>query len=918
MGIVGRYTPSSTSPESAEFRTRATTISAPALVSIVLFGTLVSIACLVFFGLWLSRRRAERKERRLRVETASMDSGDVPTIAGNSGTKKLKKSLSSTSRFEKSSPVRPRRRSMPRVFSGPLARRASLSWSTKLIHTGSSRKNPSWIDADALHGPEVSPQPKGSRRSRFRDSWPLGNRTPTIPKLHHTVHGYPYEDRLNQDALFGIDHVRSAYGQLRIFSRVLPEPPRPAIIATRDRQNHPRTASSAGNLSSQGGSQGAIYQPIINPIPQPISPVRSLPKTPSRPRVRQSSTDSTLSEILRSTEKRLQDGTTSRRHRLMGSPSKMGTSRESLLDHSMIAEDVLPVPCPPTQPKTPSPKKHKPTVTFAEGHRRQQSDASATSESDSLLDELLYRTPDCPSGLTSPSRNPQKQDMQTPPPPVHSSRSSVSSTLSTVYSEDERSEGRRTVANTPDGAAAENIKSIMVSPESMADPFSPEPRQMARLRWPGKQHKEQDLFRESLVRSQRLRRMTLGQTLTLPPEVRLPPCPVASGRRSQPPPHTVWADYSSLRRPEPIAKRSSQAKSSSSKVAFRASQAQPTIGASKLSTIILPPPTVDSRIESRPGSPCYSQTSSTTGEEQSKQSPSRTSTVSPKQHLHSRTSIGSSIYSQDHNDLPATATALSRPASRASRLTPSPGPRASTRTESSLAATVAELRRMNSCVSTTSSLASDNVTIGTNGSPNNNAANMMIHPVLRDAVFSPSKHRSGSQHYLSLGGVTPPRHSHRGSKVGAGSGHISPGTASLVGSPRRVVGAPRVVSRRFTSVNLSPSRSAGGKENVDSAVYTEGREIEEEIQFKMPVVEFTFAVHEDTIPVSSNGSSDDDGSESSGVLTPGGNVVCTPAAKRRRYESKGSQESLGLYDKDGFLISSPVRYGGASPVLQVC
>jgi len=942
MGIVRRYTPS-TPPVEADFRHRANQISLPALVSIVLAGTLIITVGMAFFGLWLSRRRAERKERRMRAETMSIDSGDVPVIIGRMGARKLKKSASAMSKPGRESPSPPKRKSMPlfpRVFSGPFTRSLSVNWSSKLHTAGGSRKNPSWIDADALHGPAIRPQPKPYRRSRFRDSWPLGNKTPTLPKVYHASQGYPYEDRLNEDALFGIDHIRSAYGQLRMYSRILPSPPPPALVISRDRPQHMRTMSTPVNVNRYPANdiQG---QPIGPPSASNISPTRSLPTTPFRHKTRQASTDSTLSEILRSTEKRLQEGGCSARKAKLGTlPSKMGTSRENLLDHSELTEDVPPsAPRSSTQPKTPSPKKVVPNRSTTPGHKRQGSEASVASESDSLLDELLFQIPECPSGLTSPSRNQRKQEQQSRSVPVQSARTSISSALSTVYSEDERSEGVRTAVNTPGGVSpehitAENIKSIMVSPESMADPFSPTARPSTRLGWPGRQNKGQDLFRESLKRSQNLRRVTLGQTLTLPPEVKLPPCPVLSGRRSQPLPPFRSIDYSTLRRPELIASRSSvsRAPSPSSKIPLKAAEAQqPIITTKKLSTIILPPP----KTTKRPSSPTTIP-SGGKGEQQNRHScamspsplpraPSRTSTASPLHRLTHRASDASSIYSQD----PASSAPASDPVSTIaalfatpSRPTPTPSPRPPTpghAHSSSLAATVAELRRMNSCVSSASSCLGG----AADSNSNNGKGDENIHPVLRDSVFSPSKRRSGNRHYLSLG-ATPPRNSNgagvlnrggNGSGNGSRSGRNSHGTVSLGGSPKRRVGAVRSVSRKLS---VSPVRFGVGvgeeKENhshQESEVEGEGGG-----GFKMPRVEFTFAVHEDC------GSSGDSKGGKEGVLRPGGNgnVVCTPAAKRRRYESgrMGSQESLGLYDQDGFLISTPARYGGASPVLQVC
>ncbi|KAK4451834.1 hypothetical protein QBC34DRAFT_44296 [Podospora aff. communis PSN243] len=908
MGIARRYDTSMASPpNTADFKHRVNQISLPALVSIVLAGTLVIAMGLIFFGLWWSRRRAERKERRNRVEVMSIDSGDVPTITGRRflGGKKLKKSASALSKLESggdSPPRPPKRRSMPlfpRVFSGPkFARTMSLNWSTKLHTGGGSRKNPSWIDADALHGPEIRPQPKQKRRSRLRDSWPImGNRKPTVPNLYHASQGYPYEDRLTEDALFGIDHIRSAYGQLRMYSRILPAPPRPAVLASRDRKTpHMRTMSTPINVNmyalEDAQSQGIV--PVATYIPQ----ARSLPNTPLKHRPRQASTDSTLSEILRSTEKRLQEGGMSKRkkYRIANSPSKMGTSRECLLDQAEGVEEME-AEVPPSatqsslQPRTPSPKKVMATRSTTPGHKRQDSEASVVSESDSLLDELLFQVPDCPSGLTSPSRKHKTPQPEVELVPVQSTRTSMSSALSTVYSEDERSEGARTTVNTPgvntpggispEHINAENIKSIMVSPESMADPFSPTARPSTSHGWPGK-NKGPDLFRESLKRSQNLRRMTLGQTLSLPPEVKLPPCPLPSGRRS---PSFRSIDYAALRRPEPIGARA-KSPSPSSKIPIKANEVPSAPLNKKLGTIVLPPPASSTP---RPACPTATDSNrhscSPVQATTPSRSHSRASTASPLR-LTRNPSTTSSIYSQDPDPVSSLTTLFASP----SRSAPTPPSRAS------LTATVAELRRMNSCISEASTIVDT-----TSPTSQNN-----IHPLLRDSVFSPSKRRSGSRHYLSLG-VTPPRSPRRNTNLSLKGGRESPLSAvTLGGSPQRRVGGTRVVSRK---ISQSPVRFEADGEEKENLTQEHGGE---EGGYKMPTVEFTFSVYED-----------EDGGKEKGLRIGGsgnGNgMAMTPAAKRRRYESgrAGSQESLGLYDQDGFLIGTPARFGGSSPV-QVC
>lgn len=182
------------------------------------------------------------------------------------------------------------------------------------------------------------------------------------------------------------------------------------------------------------------------------------------------------------------------------------------------------------------------------------------------------------------------------------------------------------------------------------------------------------------------------------------------------------------------------------------------------------------------------------------------------------------------------------------------------------------------------------------------------------AAFTPGHRCSGSRKYLSLGGpLGSSLPASGGRKLGDGSGSPGAGRSArrdtligVGGSPKRRVGHVRVASRKA-------SVSGSIKTSVSSGTVTAGaagvgmEEKENELHhaggFAMPRVEFTFA-----------------------APAPGEDFVLRPRPcsegsatpqhhhpKRRRYGSgKGSQESLGLYDQNGFLISTPMR--GLSPV----
>ncbi|KAL2257866.1 hypothetical protein VTK26DRAFT_9066 [Humicola hyalothermophila] len=233
-----------------------------------------------------------------------------------------------------------------------------------------------------MRGPRLPPAAvtavgRKNKKIASRGSWSLRNRAPTLPRVHHTIHGYPTPARWDEEALVGGVYTRSDYGKLRASARVMPEPPKPALIATK-----------GGGVVRSSVSMGYIYPDEKNyQIPRPVSveQIRPLPTTPSRARGRQRSTDSTLSEILKSTEKRLQPGSFSEataRDRLTASPTRIFGPREYGV--------------PATRIRTPSPGKSGP------GHRRWDSQQSVSSETYSLAGEE-YPTSDLPTGLTSAS-----------------------------------------------------------------------------------------------------------------------------------------------------------------------------------------------------------------------------------------------------------------------------------------------------------------------------------------------------------------------------------------------------------------------------------------------------------------------------------------------------------------------------------
>ncbi|KAK3499758.1 uncharacterized protein B0T23DRAFT_370621 [Neurospora hispaniola] len=253
-------------------------------------------------------------------------------------------------------------------------------------------------------------------------------------------------------------------------SLLLPEPPQPAIVRGQ--------AGTGGGFVVQHRHTKSEPQRILrvmNPsTPTSLARPTPIPTTQSTStKNRQVSTDSTLSEILRSTEKRLQEASTSgvsRRNRATiqvasgphrGLPlhvaERLEESRspglrrsESLKEtRGTRVEHQLPVISPSSSglvaPLTLVPK--------SSGQQQQRPDSreSSSSEPDSLLAEPAYS--EMPSGLTSPSRVSSiagassvaetEIEMLLLTVDVPSNRSSMTSTasLSTIHSVDESSEG---------------------------------------------------------------------------------------------------------------------------------------------------------------------------------------------------------------------------------------------------------------------------------------------------------------------------------------------------------------------------------------------------------------------------------------------------------------------------------------------
>ncbi|KAH6636994.1 hypothetical protein F5144DRAFT_646743 [Chaetomium tenue] len=874
---------------------------------------------------------------------------------------------------------------------------------------------PAWIDEDALHGPKVSGG--GKKKNKGRGSWPLRNRTPTLPRVHHTVHGYPYlmsgARGESSEALLGESRPKTAtgleYAQLRASSRDLPQPPKPALVSNRERRAI-RPSVTMGYV--YGASK--IPTPILSP---PASPVQSAPTTPQRHRGRQRSTDSTLTDILRSTEERLREGSvsgTNRIRRATASPTRASPGK-------VYGPREYGVPV--SRARTPSPSKIATGEPFTPGHRRQASQQSVSSDSDSLVGEQRPVS-DVPSGLTSPSRAQKKQEPERQLLPAQSTRTSLSSELSTLYSEDEMPDEVKRAIMPLEGLVVQPQQAAKVRPPSMNDPFvsAPPPLSVSRAAsvggWPTKHSKSQDLLRQSVQRSQRLRSMTVGHTRAQSQGLILAPGPVIYGPKAGALPSISPSRKASVTIPsfmQPyIVSRASEPPPSPTRQSFTGNSPNGPLflrvtKTSTLSTIpLLPPPSAPSiDIFSKADSKQYSPSkTSPTAEQQQQQQPERRSKVlqlpsterssapasptrrvggelrlslilppKPLQNLqHQRTSASSSVYSQEASPTTTATTAqtaieLNRANFRAnSSLYPAPlSPRpqqnnpnhihgrnpspsnlssvlpldntTTTTTHTTppttatpdndeededtplaLTATIASLRRMNSGLSTVSSLlsiADRDLSPSPSPSPSPDRVSGVA---VRGAVGEEGGGGGGSPgRGGGFGGFEGESPRSRRKSIGARNYHILGGGNGV--SSRR---GSRV--RRSSAVlRLSQSEfAAAGEEGKENSTGMGG--------FKVAAGEFTFEVSNPNVS-GKGGLGLREGSSGSvnalvmpqhkdsqrlslawrpaeGGASRNGSPVRFNGSPSR--QSIRSVESLGLYDRQGFLISaSPVR--GVSP-----
>lgn len=275
------------------------------------------------------------------------------------------------------------------------------------------RTSNAWVDEDAIHGPEMNVSPRKGKKGKgkdrvqkswrrsVRESWPLKSLSPTLPKIaSFSPFGSP---KLPDDAqqqtrtlptlhdapsTFRFQHHLATVPRLLIPTanhdpkpqysppRQLPKPPRQALLAANDEAaGRPRSLSptSMVYLPRDRGLSSYIYEDMWDrPIPAPLrlSTGKGASRLPS--------SDSTLTHILSTTDRRLAEGGPRRSRGSLG-PSAIIRERSGTVGTGTGGESSITLVGSSTASRSPSPPKLNFNI-----HSRVDSQDSVLSE-DSLL-----------------------------------------------------------------------------------------------------------------------------------------------------------------------------------------------------------------------------------------------------------------------------------------------------------------------------------------------------------------------------------------------------------------------------------------------------------------------------------------------------------------------------------------------------
>ncbi|KAI1651969.1 uncharacterized protein F4817DRAFT_86352 [Daldinia loculata] len=394
------------------------------------------------------------------------------------------------------------------------------------------RRKTSWIDEDALHGPTITSPGKSKQKHKRKVSWfdgglgrslsrlstrsGIGEVSPTLPYTETGI-----EEQLNTPADSTNEQMSVAPQDANLTGYTAT--PRqsqhqPQVYTSPQKSYGPSNNPSPGSASNSPSKSppDIIHNPRYRNrvsfqaaqqlaggarLPAPISIPQGQTQRP--PVLKHSATDTELTEILRMTEERLQDGNRSaRRQTLMAPPYTPGRVLNGGIhgnhyggytDFSYETPgrgDVSPVKSHKSAPATMSYAElegstPKPQLSQRQmrtpGHSRQQShvsrmsQVSMLSEPDSLVVSKRESYQDVRTALSSPSRvnrsaEPSPSPQGSQPARPFSNGSTLSSALSTLYSMEEASVRSPPVDSRQEGSIERRAPGEVLSSHEVLSP----------------------------------------------------------------------------------------------------------------------------------------------------------------------------------------------------------------------------------------------------------------------------------------------------------------------------------------------------------------------------------------------------------------------------------------------------------------
>jgi hypothetical protein len=396
-------------------------------------GGAVVAACLGFLLAHIHRRR---QRTRLAFIQGLLLAEDVPK-SPSFGPRKLTKYCPEPVMTQSTD-----RDSLPHVLP-PMSRKSSLNVPIRTPSEPDTGRNKAWVNENTITQPRIA-LPKGVTGGMHQNPW-------NPPPPPHMPEQPMYDDEEDEVTLA----------------------PRPVYMPTR--------AGSVSRLPPSQTFSHQVAEPINNTARSndyhQLAAGHHIPRASvSRPK-RESPTDNELAEILRSTEQRLQDGTSTPRRPTVANINRTPGSQATSAPRSPLRTPLRIRSIGKAgggggyRSRSVSPMKlQAPVRPSATGsHQRQPSQSSMLSEADSLVAETNPPTQEIATGLSSPSRNSRYQDKDNYHSRSLSMTSQVSSSLSTVYSADEPIDepcesGRRTGVDSMECATQWAIDNISDPP----------------------------------------------------------------------------------------------------------------------------------------------------------------------------------------------------------------------------------------------------------------------------------------------------------------------------------------------------------------------------------------------------------------------------------------------------------------------